>query len=119
MPVEVAEPSARDSSVQSSRYRRVPCTSSRCLIFGCQNTTRRRLPSSLRANVLCKYNIYIPKDSRVCQEHLISFDWEQLQEAPNLCTDFSGAYLDDIIDVLKEERSSFLDFVNYRQMSQT
>lgn len=96
-------------------YCRAPNGSRNCLFYGCQNTTRCRIPKSVKLQLLLHSNYYVPPHARVCQEHLVENSWDLLVTAPNRCFEFSPQNVFEMLEWLKAPRSHIIDFENLNE----
>lgn len=93
-------------------YTRAPNTSRHCIFNHCQNTTRHRIPTTIKTHIFCEYKLYIPNSARVCTEHLESNAWNELPQSCNTTHDFNTYHFTDICDMLRMalQRGPRLDF---------
>lgn len=82
------------------------------MVYNCINTTRLRVPKSLKVQLLIHHNYYVPQYARVCQEHLEDNTWDVLFTAPNRCFDFNPKQVFEMLEMLKQPRSHIIDFEN-------
>lgn len=104
--------------LQIGEYSRVPNTAANCVFERCRNTTRHRIPENIRISLLVDCNLYIPEESRICEIHLRSNDWNEVIDSPNLRHDFNSSHFSHIMSLMKAalSRSSNLDFENIENM---
>ncbi|XP_045773800.1 uncharacterized protein LOC123873131 [Maniola jurtina] len=57
-------------TIEIPGYSRVPNSSRRCIIKGCNNINLHRVNNVIRMNMLLDKNLYIPSGVRVCEEHI-------------------------------------------------
>lgn len=66
--------------------------------------------------LLEKYNLYIPQSARICESHLLLDVWHILLQNANIFTNFTASLIDDILFILKSEKTIF-NFENVSDMS--
>lgn len=59
-------------------FLRTPNTTVNCIFQYCQFQSRRRIPAAVVLRLICRYNLVIPENSRVCDEHLAQGNWHEL-----------------------------------------
>lgn len=108
----------RDQAVQVNRfhmiplagYRRAPYNTHSCIIAGCNNRNLQRINIDIRALVLQEKCFYIPRGSRVCEEHSLNIVWQDIEmHTRRVLNEFSGAHIKEMMDILRT-RKIFLDF---------
>lgn len=84
----------------------------------CRRTDLRRIPDNIKVTFLIHFNFYIPNSARVCDHHLVSNDWDQIIDSPNLLHDFNATHFVHIMSLMKIAvlRGSILDFDNIDDM---
>lgn len=87
------------SKINSFKYKRVSASSRHCLFVGCERTDRLLVPVTIKEVLLFQYKIYIPFTARICEYHLYSNHWDEL-ETPY--SDFTGFQVDDIFSKLEK-----------------
>lgn len=108
-PAEV-EQNVRELQVPD--YTRAPNTPGHCIFNTCQNTTRHRIPETIKIHIFCEYKLYIPDGARVCGQHLESNSWEELPQFCNVTHNFNAQQFSDVCDMLRMalNRGPRLDF---------
>lgn len=122
MPAEVEGQSNQSGSSNEEQnvtfglpgYCRSPNTSNSCLVYGCRNNTRHRIPKSLKVQLLLNNNYYISPYTRVCREHLEDNDWDVIFTAENRCFDFNPQQVIEMMEWLKQP-SYIIDFENLQE----
>ncbi|XP_063383693.1 uncharacterized protein LOC134669975 [Cydia fagiglandana] len=112
----VAAPPPR-VSIDLEGYRRAPNTANRCLFPACQNDNLQRIPNFLKTRVLVVSKIYLPQSARICEEHFLNGQWEEL-DGLQLHT-FTAEQLQDMLNTLIQaynEKSQF-DFDEIEDIS--
>ncbi|KOB71318.1 Vacuolar protein sorting-associated protein 13C [Operophtera brumata] len=107
-PVEIQQ----DVTFNLPGYSRAPNTSNACMAYNCGNASRRRVPESLKLQLLLHHNYYIPSNARVCEEHFLENTWDDLPNAMNRCFNFNPDDVINVIELLKQPRNNKLDFEN-------
>lgn len=106
IPVPLAIP------VNQRNLARASNTASHCIFRDCLNESRLRIPNSRKAHMLSYYNFYIPPSARVCNEHIMTHDWDQLLSG-NVSQEFNVDHILDIISIYRtalENPSTMFDF---------
>ncbi|XP_041983269.1 uncharacterized protein LOC121736251 [Aricia agestis] len=110
----LAEPSiinqnVRDQAVQVNRmqavdlpgYLRAPFNSQLCIYAHCNNNNLQRINIALRTTILQEKSFYIPRGSRVCEEHSNSV-WQDIEtNTRHVLSSFSPTMIKDMMDILK------------------
>ncbi|XP_052743939.1 uncharacterized protein LOC128199252 [Bicyclus anynana] len=114
----------RDQEVQVNRpqmieipgYRRAPFNTQLCLLADCTNRNLRRIPIDIRATVLQEKCFYIPRGTRVCEEHS-DFLWQNVENnTRRVYNTFSPTNVKDMMDSLRKHKV-FLDFEKLSSIS--
>lgn len=87
------------SSLEDRPLKRALGDVNKC-VFGCFMVQLMPIPLLHKAMVLSKYNFYLPRDSRVCIEHLDTDDWRAVVDSSTL-TDFNEVHAADIVKIYK------------------
>lgn len=103
----------RDQAVQVNRfhmiplagYRRAPYNTHSCIIAGCNNRNLQRINIDIRALVLQEKCFYIPRGSRVCEEHSLNIVWQDIEMHTRIeLNEFSGAHIKETMDILRTRK---------------
>ncbi|CAH0731371.1 unnamed protein product, partial [Brenthis ino] len=107
----------QQSTIHLSHVLRAPNTSNSCIVFGCQDQSRYRVPKHMKIRLLHE-NYYVPPAARICQEHLQLNDFEVLLSANNISHDFNEDQIMDMMNILKSAHQVIgrLDFENIENM---
>lgn len=84
----------------------------------CLRNTRHRVPENIRVSLLVDFNLYIPAEARICERHLLSNEWDEIIDSPNLLHDFNSTHFVEMLGLMKAavSRSAILDFENIENM---
>lgn len=106
--------------LEFEEYSRLPNTANSCVFFGCVSQSRLRVPRQLVIRFLVEYYLYIPNSARICEEHLIGNDWEDLFDAPNLIHNFNSDQISDMFNIFRNAMTRpRLNFENVLEMDST
>lgn len=107
------------AELEVPEYLRAPNTSRRCLFNHCQNSTRHRIPDTIKLHMLCEYKLFIPDAARVCRQHLESNIWDELPQSCNTTNRFNTEQFTAVCDMLRSAiiRGPRLDFNTRGAMS--
>lgn len=103
----------QDQAVQVDRvqlveipgYKRAPFNSQLCIYANCSNIMNlRRIHVDIRATILQEKSFYIPRGSRVCEEHSNSV-WQEIENnTRGVLTNFSVTMIKDMMDMLRKRK---------------
>lgn len=105
-------------AIEIPGYIRAPFNSQLCLYNNCNNRDLQRINVDLRTMILQEKSFYIPRGSRVCEEHS-GIMWHDIEtNTRRTSSTFSPAMIKDIMDILKKCKP-FLDFKNLQSIHDT
>ncbi|XP_045781800.1 uncharacterized protein LOC123878570 [Maniola jurtina] len=113
----LGQPNVVDQEVQVNRpqlieipgYKRAPFNSQLCVFADCINTDLQRIHIDVRATVLQEKCFYLPRGTRVCQQHS-ELLWQSIDTSTrSVFNTFSAVQVKDMMDILRT-RKVFLDF---------
>lgn len=84
-----------------------------CVFQYCQNVTRLRIPNSVVLLLIGRYNLLIPENARVCQEHLQQNSWHTLPLQDNLVEDFTASEVVSALTIMRNNITT--DILNFEQ----
>lgn len=91
-------------------YTRAPFNTHLCIIAACNNRHLKRIHIDIRATVLQEKCFYIPRGTRVCEEHMLDSVWQNIESSTRrILSEFAPSHLKDMMDMLRT-RKVFLDF---------
>lgn len=94
---------------------RTPNTTANCVFQHCQNATRLRIPNNVVILLIGRYNLVVPENARVCQEHLDQNLWHTLLWQDNLTEDFTASEIVRILTIMRNHISTeVLNFEQYQ-----
>ncbi|KAL4721102.1 hypothetical protein ACJJTC_018668 [Scirpophaga incertulas] len=102
-------------SIVMFNYKRAANTSRYCIFRNCNLLPWFLIPTFIKKYMIKENNIYIPRSARVCRDHLYGNDWDTLPEVTTLVTSYDARQLEDLINILKSEKSMF-DFERVEEM---
>ncbi|KAL4720736.1 hypothetical protein ACJJTC_011712 [Scirpophaga incertulas] len=102
-------------SIVMFNYKRAANTSRYCIFRNCNGLPWFIIPTFIKKYMIKENNIYILRSARVCRDHLYGNDWDTLPEVTTLVTSFDARQLEDLINILKSEKSMF-DFERVEEM---
>ncbi|XP_023954035.2 uncharacterized protein LOC112057726 isoform X2 [Bicyclus anynana] len=100
-------------------YRRAKINTHRCVFANCTSKGKlRSVYDNVRALVLNRHKYYLPKLSRVCDEHLAAHDWDILYDSPNSMDTFSVEQIEHVFSLVNAY-SPNMDFENINEMDES
>lgn len=99
-------------------FKRTPNSTNLCIFQPCENMSRRRVPEEIILRMLCRYNIIITENGRVCEEHLQEDIWHLLPLQDNLTEEFTAEQIVHTLTMMKNKISTdFLNFEHYENIN--
>lgn len=91
-----------DVSFSLPGYSRAPNSGRSCIFYGCINTTRQRIPESVKMKMAVEHDHYIPPEARVCHIHASTDNWQILLDSPNRQFNFNPRYTLEMLKLVKK-----------------
>ncbi|XP_028169958.1 uncharacterized protein LOC114359681 isoform X2 [Ostrinia furnacalis] len=83
--------------------KRAPDTHAKCIFPKCTAKFMKSVPLNIRVKLFIYHSFYVPKDCRICSDHLKAELWSELVEG-NQNHYFTVAYVDDFEELLKANK---------------
>lgn len=79
------------------------------------STTQHSISDKLRAIILSNYKYYLPKEARICNDHLMANMWDTLFDSQNSYSKFTIQQIQHVFSFVNAFNPS-IDFENIEEM---
>ncbi|KAH9638606.1 hypothetical protein HF086_003851 [Spodoptera exigua] len=98
-------------------YTRAPFNSHVCIIAACNNRDLKRIHFDIRATVLQEKCFYIPRDTRVSEEHMLDTVWQNIESSTRrILNEFTPSHLKDMMDMLRTRKRKSYSLHKFRRL---
>lgn len=99
-PMDIPDADQQEAQIFMPDHVRTPNSSRRCIYRQCRNENLRRIPASLKLYAVCNYRLYLPPSARLCEDHLLHLELEELLDAVNVIHYFNSESLTAMTNML-------------------
>lgn len=87
-------------NITLTNYRRTSETTHRCFVPNCVNPERQRIPRYLKRAILKNQKLYITPNARVCQNHSVVYNWENILNEFEFVATFNSSQIESMLNLL-------------------
>ncbi|KAL4708253.1 hypothetical protein ACJJTC_002336 [Scirpophaga incertulas] len=115
----IQQQSRNHTTLTLAGFVRTPNSTTYCIFEHCQNITRLRIPNDIIIRMIGRYNLLIPENARVCEEHLAQNLWHTLPLQDNLIEDFTASEIVNALTIMRNHiTTDVLNFETYEVINE-
>lgn len=93
-------------------FKRTAGTSNNFIYPHCFNSVRLCIPIVMRIRFLIDHQLFVPKASRICSEHILLFNWEEVIRGNQFIHDFTAEHIKEMMNLSKRQSKITLNLEN-------